>query len=204
MNRLMFSISVVTLLIVLVSGSVLALTPRQPQAARPLSELALQPDELPQGSKRLGAGPITADDVSHPLNNSNLIIGAKGSPEARALLFKYTEAYKVEDVVWDGQYSAHVGNYLYRYANTAQAQAVAQALIESNQDHSGAFVYDKAKTESSSVHGRAMRFVGTEGDAIHWLVGVKDNTLILLVVNGMSTPSTQQSFETLVALVLKR
>jgi len=38
----------------------------------------------------------------------------------------------------------------------------------------------------------------------NWFAGVKDRTLILLMVNGMDTASTAASFESLAALMMKR
>ncbi len=49
-----------------------------------------------------------------------------------------------------------------------------------------------------------MGFSGSEGDAIYWFIGVRGRTLILLMVNGMPTPSTQKASESLIPHLLEK
>lgn len=49
-----------------------------------------------------------------------------------------------------------------------------------------------------------MAFIGSEGDAIYWLFGVKEQHLYLLMVNGLDDGSTRTFFEATMAQVLER
>jgi len=202
-DRLKLSGLAAIILIAIATGFVFALTLNQTQTEPPLAELALQPHELPEGSEWKGSGPTNADDVSQPLDKTN-DIGLAGP--ASEFLTQYEEAYKVGAIVAiDSKYSAYVGNYVYRYADQSQAEAVAKALIDLVvQTHQGKLLLDKSQAVNGGVHGQAAMVIGTEGDAIYWFAGVKDRTLILLMVNGMDTTSTSASFESLAALMMKR
>ncbi len=201
--RLKLSGLAVLILIAITAGSVSALALDQAQTEPPLAELALHSYELPEGSEWKGSGPTNADDVSQPLDKTNGI-GLTGP--ASEFLTQYEEAYKVGAVVAiDSKYSAYVGNYVYRYADPSQAEAVAKAVIDLVlQTHQGKLLRDVSQTANGGVSGQAAMFVGPEGDAIYWFAGVKNRTLILLVVNGLDTASTSASFESLAALMMKR
>ncbi|GEM_PF-2473185 len=201
--RLKLSGLAVLILIAITAGSVSALVRDQTQTEPPLVELALHSYELPEGSEWKGSGPTNVDDVTQPLNKTNSI-GLAGP--ASEFLAQYEEAYKVGAIVAiDSKYGAYVGNYVYRYANQPQAEAVAKAVIDLVlQTHQGKLLRDVPQTANGGVSGQAAMFVGPEGDAIYWFAGVKDRTLILLMVNGMDTASTSASFESLAALMLQR
>lgn len=191
------------ILITIATGSVSALTLNQTQTEPPLAELAIHSYELPEGSEWKGSGPTIADDVTQPLNKTNGI-GLAGP--AGELLTQYEEAYKAGAIVaTDGKHSAYVGNYVYRYADPSQAEAVAQALIDLVvQTHQGKLLLDIPQAVNGGVHSQAAMVIGAEGDAIYWFAGVSNRTLILLMVNGMDTTSTSASFESLAALMMKR
>ncbi len=195
-NRWKFS-GLVGALIILTAGLTLALPPNWAQPEPPLAELVLRPHELPEDSVWKESSPTTADDLSQPLNHN--IFG----PSTKVLT--YREAYKVGAVIWDSQYSAYVGNYLYRYADKAQAEAAANEIMELFlREGKDKLLSDGSQVVSRGVHGKTVVFVGSEGDAIYWFIGVKGRTLILLMVNGMPVPSTQKAFESLTTRMLKR
>lgn len=195
------------MILITVVISVLALNYAHAQQEPSLAELALKANDLDglpkiSGSTLIKSGPILADDLSQPLNRSNSL----GSLAAvRESLFQYVEAYGLGAVIWDGQYSAYVGNYLYRYSDPAQVVAVANEWTKSVlQQPQGKSLNINAQTPDRGVGGQAAMTMGSDGDAIYWFAAVKGRTLILLMVNGMPVPSTQKAFEALAARIQQR
>lgn len=191
---------VVTLAIV--SISVLALGLVQAQQEPALAELALKPDDLKglpgtSGFKFIKSGPSSITDSTQPLNNSN----------ANTLLSSasvYEEAYAVAATVGDdaSRVGAFVGNYLYRYPDPTQARGIADQVIGAILHYPGGHLIS-LETQDGPISGRAATFIGSGGDAIYWFVGTQDNILILLMVNGPSTPSTEGLFKALAVRILR-
>lgn len=184
-------------LILCTAGLALALTPHRAPPEPPLAAWALHPHDLPEGSAWKDSGLTTADDPSQPLN--------RHTSGWSAAVLAYREAYKVGAVLWDGQHSAYVGNYLYRYADPAQAEAAAEEIVghlrRAGQDR---LLSPGSPVESRNLRGQTMGFSGSEGDALYGFIGVRGRTLILLMVNGMPAPSTEKAFESLIPHLLKR
>ena len=193
-NRLKYSGLIALIFLVIVAGLTLASNAIQAQSKSPLARLALRFNE----AELRVAGPTNADDVSQPLNRLNTL---GRSAQVETFLFAYEEAYKVEAL----KGGVYIGNYLYQYPDQAQAEAVARAVSKTIlQNHAGSLLLDKPQIAGSDISGQSGMFVGAEGDAVFWFVGVKERTLALLMVNGLAAPATQHSFESLMARLLQR
>lgn len=189
--------------LVVVSISVLALGLVQAQREPALAELAIKPDDLKglpgiSGFKFIRSGLSSVTDFTQPLNDSN----------ANLLLndaLMYEEAYATTATVWDetNQVVAFIGNYLYRYPDPTQARGTADRLIGAIlRYHPGSHLIS-LETQDEPMSGQTAILIGSEGDTIYWFISAQDNVLVLLMVNGPSTPSTEGVFKTLVARVLR-
>jgi len=85
------------------------------QQAQPLAKMALQEEELPRGVQALHAGPISFEDLSHPLNSENTL----------PVVHQFLEAYQISFL---GE-KIHGGHYLYRYEDPKQAEEQATRLV---------------------------------------------------------------------------
>ncbi len=173
------------ILLTLVSGALTACVPVQARLEIALSDLAIQPTILTDTPELLQIGPISADDLEQPLNRS----AAELSRQADGVVLSYREAYRVQG--FDQKRGVYVGNYLYRYIDSSQAQAAAQAFLDAAAEH-------QSKLLSQVPGGQAVLLTGSSGDGLYWYCGVQDNVLILLMVNGPLSPETLSSFEQLV------
>ncbi len=153
-----------------------------PQDRPEFAEIALRTQEFPEewSLVRSVEGVASPDNQRHPLNRANPLVGEAERKEIGSFLYDYRGYYQ-ETLFWDGQFSGLVGNYLYQYTSEDQAWKVARALIASLQRYSPA-VYEIP--EGKQVKGWAARFRGEEGGEVFWFVGIRQNVLILLVVDG--------------------
>jgi len=172
-------------LTLLVLGVILVSTLSQAQTEIPLADLAIQPGILADNPERIKAGMTHAGDPSQPLSRATADL-----PQAKDnLLLNYKEAYRVEG--FDEKRGVYVGNYLYRYTDASQVEAVAQAFFDSVTAYKGELLSD-------DLGGKQVLFIGSAEDVIYWHIGVKDNVLILLIVNGPVSPQTQAAFQDLI------
>jgi len=172
-------------LTLLMLGIILASTLSQAQTEIPLADLAIQPGILADNPERIKAGMVHVDDPSQPLSRATANL-----PQVKDdLLLNYKEAYRVEG--FDEKRGVYVGNYVYRYTDASQVEAVAQAFLDSVTAHKGELLSD-------DLGGKQVLFVGSAGDGIYWHIGVKDNVLMLLMVNGPVSPQTQAVFQDLI------
>lgn len=161
----------------LILGLGLGLGVYQARASRqePLARQALPQGIFPQ-EFRQREGPITSpEDITHPLNVENL--KSRDHPSARFL-----EGYRVEILVWDGQYTTLVAHYLYRYANEDLARQAAEALV-------------RERELEPSLNGWTFKGFDSESGALYNWLQVRGDMLSLLIVNGMPTPSSEKIFE---------
>lgn len=178
---LVVTLGTIILLSALASKSVIARIGSQDCPPSELAEIALRPQEFPKEWELsiLSEGSAQPDDVSHPLNRSAF---GHLEKEVGDLLYNY-RGYYWNTIIWNGQSSGLVGNYLYQYASEDQARRVAQALIAAFQQANPAAVYELPKKDAPRWAGRLR---GEEGGDVEWFVGTHKNILILLVVDGPS------------------
>jgi len=206
MNRSQ-SARLVIVVLAIVIASVLALNATRAEREPSLAELALKADDLVGlpgvlGSALKKSGATSADDPSQPLNTKNDLGPLITAHES---LFKYEDAYTMEATTWDGRYAAYIGNYLYRYADVAQAEAAANEWIKLIlQDPRGKPLDIGSRVTGHGIGEQAAMIVDSEGGAMYWLTATKERTLILLMVNGMPVSSTQKVFEALANHILQK
>lgn len=206
-NRLQIFGLITLVSVTLIAGSSLAFGAGQAQTEIPLANLALQPQDLSKGALWRGAGTVDAADMSQPLNRLNVENLSSNSMPDTASLLTYEDAYKVEAVELDesGSGVAAVGNYLYRYPDSAQAQAAANAFVAALlQVDRGTLLVDHVQAEKGDRLDQRIALVGSAGTAISWFAGVNGRTLTLLMVEGLPSPTTQAVFDDLVARLLSR
>lgn len=188
--------------LVAVSIPVLALGLVQAQREPALAELAIKPDDLKglpgiSGFKFIKSGPSSVTDSTQPLSDStDLLLN-------NALM--YEEVYAAAATIGDeaNRVVAVMGNYLYRYPDPTQAQGSADQVIGAIlRYHPGGHLIG-LQTQDGPISGRTAMFIASEGDAVYWFVGTQDNVLILLMVNGPATSSTEELFKALVTRALR-
>lgn len=145
---------------------------------------------------------IVMSDLSHPLNN------AVGKPEAsdpviQEQIMAYQEGYQTSAVMrWQDQ-PVMVGNYVYRYPSPEQAIQAQKAIT-------GQYLSNKQSQaletfNQDNMQGQSLFIMGDENDAVYWFVGVRQDMVIMLVVDSMSVATSKGSFDILLdSLLLKQ
>lgn len=165
------------------------------QQAQPLAKMALQEEELPRGVQALHAGPISFEDLSHPLNSENTL----------PVVHQFLEAYQISFL---GE-KIHGGHYLYRYEDPKQAEEQATRLVayisQEAQRLQPVRIDDGSALPGQRVKGQAFRFTDPEtGGVFYWFIGVKERTLMMLLVVGLPNEETRTTFELLKKYVQSR
>lgn len=162
-----------------------------------LTNLAIRPDQLPGGSEWIEAGPVSAADVTQPLNISNERIVQ--SVEAGWELFSYQTAYRVEALVPSGDSAVHIGNYLFRYSDSREADRAATILRDFALSLSGSPSLQLVEpSDQEDFQGQVVTFVGAEGDTIQWFIDTRGEVLVLLTGNSIGNPFAEQTFVSLI------
>jgi len=171
-------------LVLLLIGCWLAVDKTSAQPESPLSEFLIDQGEVI---------PVTGDEED---GLNNVLAQTDGFLEGYRV-----EGFRTIQVEEDQAASAYVFNGVYRYQSEDQAQKQLETLTEGDLSEAEQVIYDGvAKT---GMHTRAMKFIGSEGDAIYWFWGMKGQTLHLLMVNGADISPTQELFEDLMARLLE-
>ncbi|WP_448593224.1 hypothetical protein [Thermoflexus hugenholtzii] len=158
------------------------------QQEQPLAKMALREEELPRGFHVLHAGPIQFEDLSHPLNSENTL----------PVVHRFLEAYKISFL---GE-NVHGGHYLYRYKDPKQAEEQATRLVtyisQEAQRLQPVRIDNGSALPGQKVKGQAFRFTDPETAGVfYWFIGVKERTLMMLLVVGPPNEETGATFELL-------
>jgi murein DD-endopeptidase MepM/ murein hydrolase activator NlpD len=105
----------------------------------------------------------------------------------------------------DSSAVVYVMNAIYEFETANQASREYKALLARMAREAPAPTetrYDG--TTQGGMEAKAVEFVASEGDAVYWLFGVKEQHLHLLVVNGLDDDATRAFFEATMAQVLTR
>jgi hypothetical protein len=105
----------------------------------------------------------------------------------------------------DSSAVVYVMNAVYQFETPSQASREHEVLLARMAREAPApleTLYDGAA--EGGMGARAVRFVGSEGDAVYWLFGVKEEYVHLLMVNGVDDDATRAFFEATMAQVLTR
>ncbi len=203
------------ILSIIIAGSAIALARNQEQPVSPLAQQVLQRDDLPN-SQGYYAEEVTEDRFPGPSSPVNTPLQAEGFLEGyeASAWHPYTLQEEVnEELVKDGQSGAFVLNVAYKYQNKSQAEAAFEQQIaffdqKLPTDFKVESVdYDRSLATANGMYGHATRLTyPSEGItwATYWFLGIKDNTLMLLMVDGLPDPATQEVFDSLVTIVVQR
>lgn len=151
-----------------------------PSTAVPLAQLALQPEDLPEGAEWREAGPIRLDDPANPLFN-------KPGFQKEDILENYHVFARVPAPRpgREQEMIIPVINYVYRYSSPEQAKAQWASLVEFLQN------LPEGTVVSPRIESTPQPFItaakGEEGETTYWVVIVYNDILTLLIVDDGST-----------------
>ena len=209
-KRVLVSIMLVTLAVILLGGTgmVMARTQAQ-QHTTPLAQLVLQPSDLPGDNVNYYVEKVEEDRFPGDPSPVNIPLKTEGFLEAYAMGAFYPFALRNSD----SPGGAFVLNVVYQYQDEAQAR---QALEQQLEWFNSADIAPDARIEplddrlfidAAKIQGRAFELTYSQEGRIwstYWLFGVKDSFLVLLMVDGLPDPATQEVFGTLVTKVIQR
>jgi len=99
----------------------------------------------------------------------------------------------------------YVMNAVYQFETPGQASREHKALLARMAREAPApleTLHDS--TTAAGMEAKAIGLVASEGDAVYWLFGVKEEYLHVLMVNGLDNDLTKTFFESTMAHVLTR
>jgi hypothetical protein len=155
--------------------------------ARGLEHLALQIDDLPEGTVQFSEEVLDKDDITHPLN-SLAVAQSEFAPE-KTTVHKYKDAYSFRALTPSGVFIAH---YLYEYPDGKSAKQTADLLV-GDLDRAGTRV--DIFEDEIALRGQTFTLIGDEEDSVFWFVGVEDQVLHLILTNGMEKSSVEEEFK---------
>jgi len=105
----------------------------------------------------------------------------------------------------DSSAVVYVMNAIYEFETANQASREYEALLARMAREAPAPTETRYNgTTQGGMEAKAVEFVASEGDAVYWLFGVKEQHLHLLMVNGLDDDATKGFFEATMAQVLTR
>lgn len=132
----------------------------------------------------LNEGELDPGDASHPLNTTESGgIHSRLPSDDQQVVTAYGSGYGFSAVITQPT-TLVVAMYSYDYA-TPDAAEQAMALLQAHMLALTGVGPLGAMGEPDGLHGEQLVVLGSEGDAVAWFVGMQDNTLVLLMVNGM-------------------
>jgi hypothetical protein len=96
-------------------------------------------------------------------------------------------------------------NAVYQFETPGQASREHEALLARMAREAPApleTLHDS--TTAAGMEAKAIGLVASEGDAVYWLFGVKEEYLHVLMVNGLDNDLTKTFFESTIGHVLTR
>jgi len=162
--------------------------------------------DLPKGSELLHMGSADITDISHPLSlDSKPNERLETMPEERRALYKYETARDFQAFVSGGK-GVFIASFTYVYPKQQQAEeAVKVAVDDMLHGAKGSELVGRFEGHGAGrLRGQAVKFIGSEGDSVHWFVGTRNNVLVLVVANGMHEPSVEEVFQLAVQTLLER
>lgn len=214
---LLSGLTVLMILSIIIAGStVVALARSHGQTETPLAQQVLQRSDLPD-SEVYYAEQVTDDRFPGPLSPVNTPLQVKGFLEGYEVSTWYPCVFRGEagkELAKDGQGGAFVLNVAYRYQDKTQAEAALEQQLEFfNQEDLPADVkvepldYSEFLATANDMYGHAMQLTYSQEDrtwVTYWFLGVRGNTLMLLMVDGLPDSATEGVFNALTAKVIQR
>jgi len=213
-KRLLWLATVFLVLSIIIAGSsVAALGRGHGQPENPLARRVLQKSDLPEDSQGYYAEQLTADRFPGPPCPANIPLQVEGFLDGYEMNAWYP--FVLQDSVSQGKQSvAFVLNVVYQYRDKVQSATALERQLEwfhkqdiamdAKAEQAG---YDESLAAANGVHGSAMQLTYSQEDhnwVTYWFFGVEGDTLMLLMVDGLPDPATQEVFDTLVATIVQR
>lgn len=170
-----------------------------------LSARSLQVEDLPEDAMIIADRYVETDDTSHPLSLAKSPDGSPDAPESQQILYKYKAAYSFSAFTPDR--SVFIANFTYQYSDNFAADEAAKLMIENVQTwptYMHELPVNIEQDKADSLYGQAFALAGSEGDSVFWFIGVQDNTMSLVIVNGFDNRSVNDVFNSVVQNLLTR
>jgi hypothetical protein len=178
---------------------------------RQLKNRVLQRGDLPQDSQYYAEG-LTQDHFPGVLSPVNIPLESEGFQNGYEVNAWYPLI--LQDAISEiKQSNAFVLNVVYQYQDEAQAAAALKQQLEwFHKDNitMSALVeqvdYDKSLDVAYGIKGNAFQLTySQEGLTLvnYWFLGVKENTVILLMVDGLPDLATREVFNSLMPTVMQ-
>jgi len=170
-----------------------------------LSTRSIGVEDLPEGAKVLTDERVEMDDTSHPISLVETPSGDLDVPENRKTLYEYKAAYSFSAFAQNE--SVFIANFTYQYSSQLTAYEAAKLMIEDIQN-SPTYVHelpiDVGQDKAVNLYGQAFALASDEGDSVYWFIGVKDDTMSLVVVNGFDESTVNDVFYSIVQNLMIR
>jgi len=206
MKKQFMRLSIISLLVFLVVVSSTTIFANR----KSLENRVLQKEDLPRGSQYY-AEPLMQEHFYGVLTPVNIPLQNKGFQKGYAVNAVYPVALQ-DDYLEIKTNSAFVLNIAYQYQDEAQALTVfeqqIQWFLKDNITVSGnveRIYYEKSLESTFDIKGSAYQLTYMqEGLALvnYWFLGVKENTVILLMVDGISDSATRHVFDSLLPIIM--
>lgn len=157
-------------------------------SAQPVG-IVLSQSALPDDAVILANNSIEISEASHPLGGGKGNLAKKFSSldEAdRSALIDYQSVKVVSALVPS---SGVIMNFSYQFNTRKSALAAARLLRNDMTKHSALTKIRKLNA------GRGYMLKGDEGDYVYWFIGTKDNSLSLVMINGLDPKNISNLFE---------
>lgn len=141
-------------------------------------------------------GALEPSENFHLLNIANLEANIKRDASAKRVL-TYSQAYQSFKVYSGADEAYVVATYAYRYSDVQSATAAANEVESQITSLSRTKV--STGLESSSTRTIKVSFVGREGTLVTWIIALRGKTLLLVLVEGKDSVSTQAAADVLAA-----
>lgn len=212
-KQLVWLVTVSLALSLIIVSSAVALAKNYGQPENPLAQLVLQKSDLPQHIQGYYTEQLTDDRFLGSSCPANIPLQVEGYLRGYEMNAWYP--FSLQDDISQGKQSgAFVLNTVYQYRDKDQADMALNLQLEwfNRQDiavdaKANRVGYDESLAAANGVHGSAMQLTYSQEDrtwVTYWFLGVRGNTLMLLMVDGLPDPATEEVFNTLAAKVIQR
>ncbi len=167
-----------------------------PSTAVPLAQLALQPEDLPEGTEWQSRGPIILASPGNPLFNNFTF-----DEEAISENYHVFALVPLPQLGSELATTTSVINHVYRYSSPEQAKAQWESMVEALQNNALRELFPSDSSTAEEISRVFMTgLVGDEGEHVYWGLIVNQNILNLLVfdhipaVTGEPNPLSREFF----------
>jgi hypothetical protein len=157
------------------------------QEVQKVQQFAIPTDALSENVRVLSQEMGEKTDEFHPLNTAST--SSEADSRNRAALFDYSNVYATS-LLFTEQ-GVMIGNFVYQYDSYEAAQEAASLLKRD------------LRAALSLVTESETNFIlqGDEDDIIEWYIMPKEDTLVLIVANGMEAKSVEETLAYVLSLL---